>query len=101
MRLYDVVPYESHIFPMTRPDGMAVISLLHGGPTPEKTGYRLLELGCAGGGNLIPLAYYNPGSQFVGIDKSTVEIDQAKTASTALKIDDFGSLMRRFDEFML
>ena len=47
---------------------------------------RVLELGCASGGNLIPMAYMLPGSEFLGIDSSQAEIadGQAKLAELAL-----------------
>ncbi len=39
---------------------------------------RVLELGCASGGNLIPLADAYPQATFVGIDASTRQIDAGK-----------------------
>jgi methyltransferase-like protein/SAM-dependent methyltransferase len=48
---------------------------------------RVLELGCASGGNLIPMAYGLPGSEFVGIDYSARQIakGQATVAALGLK----------------
>jgi methyltransferase-like protein len=48
---------------------------------------RVLELGCAVGGNLIPMAYGLPGSEFVGIDSSAAQIaeGQAAVADLGLK----------------
>ncbi len=45
---------------------------------------RVLELGCAGGGNLLPMAEQLPGSTFVGIDNSAKQIEQAVQATKAL-----------------
>lgn len=39
---------------------------------------RVLELGCASGGNLIPMALSWPGGRFVGIDLSQRQIDDGK-----------------------
>ncbi len=38
---------------------------------------RVLELGCAGGGNLIPMASHLPQSEFVGVDLSVRQVEQA------------------------
>lgn len=84
---YDEVPYPStsHIF--THPDNLATAAILLGlTPTPV-TQCRVLELGCAGGGNLIPLAISLPHSEFVGIDASAVQITEAQAAQTALGLN--------------
>ncbi len=72
---YDVVPYKSHSYPQSHPDHLATLGRLFGLTTaPPITGCRVLELGCAGGGNLIPMAYRFPESTFVGIDLSIREL---------------------------
>jgi cyclopropane fatty-acyl-phospholipid synthase-like methyltransferase len=38
----------------------------------------VLELGCAAGGNLMPMAASSPDSQFVGIDLSNVQITEGQ-----------------------
>lgn len=35
---------------------------------------RVLELGCAGGGNLIPMAWYLPKATFLGVDRAAVPL---------------------------
>lgn len=71
---YDEVPYESHPFAQTHPSRLFTIGTLFGmRPTPVQR-CRVLELGCAGGGNLIPMADYLPDSEFVGIDLSDRQI---------------------------
>ena len=35
---------------------------------------RVLVLGCAGGGNLIPMASHLPESRFVGVDRSRRQV---------------------------
>jgi SAM-dependent methyltransferase len=39
---------------------------------------RVLELGCASGGNLIPMAVSLPGSRFVGIDLSPLQVESGR-----------------------
>ena len=75
---YDQVPYPSLSHANTHPDNLAVMAILAGlHPAPlEKC--RVLELGAASGGNLIPMAYGLPHSQFLGIDISGVQIAEGK-----------------------
>ena len=47
---------------------------------------RILELGCASGGNLIPMALIHPRSHFVGIDLSPRQIEQGQAVITELGI---------------
>ena len=72
---YDEVPYESHAFPQSHPDRLAAIGRLFGMNPASVENCRVLELGCASGGNLIPMAYQLPGSEFVGVDNSQREVD--------------------------
>src|SRR5262245_43136261 len=65
---YDVVQYESHPFVQTHPSRLFTVATLFGlRPVPVQK-CRVLEIACAAGGNLIPMADYLPESEFVGID---------------------------------
>jgi methyltransferase-like protein/cyclopropane fatty-acyl-phospholipid synthase-like methyltransferase len=77
---YDQIPYTSHAFPQTHPDRLATIARIFGLSPPNVAACRVLELGCASGGNLIPMAFNLPGSEFVGIDLSRRQVDEAQTA---------------------
>lgn len=73
---YDEVPYDSYPFPQSHPNRLATIaSLLGMSPAPLAT-CRVLEMGCASGGNLIPMAAAMPEAQFTGIDASKRQIEQ-------------------------
>ncbi len=72
---YDLVPYESHSYPQSHPDHLAALGSLFGLDPPPVNRCRVLELGCASGGNLIPLAYRSPESTFVGLDLSIKELE--------------------------
>ena len=50
------MPYASHPFPQTHPDRLAVLGWLFALEPPTLENCRELELGCAAGGNLIPMA---------------------------------------------
>ncbi len=71
---YDEVPYPSGAFEQTHPDRLAAVATLFGmKPAPLET-CRVLELGCASGGNLVPMAHALPGAHFLGVDISSREI---------------------------
>jgi methyltransferase-like protein/cyclopropane fatty-acyl-phospholipid synthase-like methyltransferase len=71
---YDEVPYESFSFPQTHPDRLATVATLFAlKPAPVER-CRVLELGCASGGNLVPMASDLPDSSFVGIDLSARQV---------------------------
>jgi len=84
---YDEVPYSSYPIADTHPRHLEALAVLFGMEPPPLLGCRVLELGCASGGNLIPLADELPESQFLGIDLSArqVEEGQATIADLGLK----------------
>ena len=71
---YDEVPYESRPFPQTHPGRSAALARLFGLAPPNVATARILELGCASGGNLIPLASAFPQASFLGVDLSPLQI---------------------------
>jgi SAM-dependent methyltransferase/methyltransferase-like protein len=77
-RSYDALPYTSNPFPNTHPSllgALARLFALEAAPLGEA---RVLELGCASGGNIIPLAARHPGASFVGIDLSNAQIEAGR-----------------------
>jgi 2-polyprenyl-3-methyl-5-hydroxy-6-metoxy-1,4-benzoquinol methylase len=80
---YDRIPYRSLPYPLTRPAHVAAIAQTLGLALPAVTTARVLEIGCAGGGNIIPLAAAFPDARFVGIDLSPVQIGQARERAAA------------------
>ena len=75
---YDEVPYESYPYALTNPCHLSTLATLFGINAPEVENSRILELGCAAGGNLIPHAVLYPKAHFIGVDLSKVQIDEAK-----------------------
>lgn len=71
---YDEVPYESQAFHETHPDHLATIARLHGLKPAAPSRSRVLELGCASGGNLIPMAISLPEARLVGVDLSARQV---------------------------
>ena len=72
---YDELPYDSLPLPETQPDFLAAVARLHGFDAPDPSRARILELGCAQGGNLIPLAWRWPAADCVGVELSRVQAE--------------------------
>jgi SAM-dependent methyltransferase len=81
---YDDVPYDSNPIWVTHPDHLAVVATLAGMRPAPVDHCRVLELGCASGGNLIPMAVALPGSQFVGVDLSPAQVGVGHATIAAL-----------------
>jgi SAM-dependent methyltransferase len=83
---YDEFPYRSFPIEWTAPERLALASLLHGGPRQRLDEYRVLELGCGDGTNLLPMAYYRPHATFVGIDSAHTRIAVANEKRSSLRL---------------
>lgn len=82
-RAYDEDPYPDFAFWFTHPDHLGMMARLMGVPTCDTERARVLEIGCAVGGNLIPMASSAPGARFVGVDLSGVQIETARASASA------------------
>jgi methyltransferase-like protein/cyclopropane fatty-acyl-phospholipid synthase-like methyltransferase len=82
---YDELPYDSKPRYATHPDCLATLATLLGMDPAPVPRCRVLELGCATGGNLIPMAATLPDSRFVGIDLSLRQIETGRAV-----IEDLG-----------
>jgi len=76
MNPYDLVPYGGWSYAFTHPDILATVARLRGIVSAPVENCRVLEIGCAAGYNLIPMAISLPGSHFVGIDYAGSQIDE-------------------------
>lgn len=84
--VYDASPYPVLSHSDTHPDKAATIATLLGLNPPPITNCRVLELGCAGGGNLLPMAESLRNSTFVGVDYATKQIEQARERAEQLSL---------------
>jgi methyltransferase-like protein/cyclopropane fatty-acyl-phospholipid synthase-like methyltransferase len=75
---YDEFPYPNYSFPQTHPDRLAVVATLLGLTAAPPERCRILELGCAAGGNLIPMADSLPESTLLGIDLSSRQVAEGQ-----------------------
>lgn len=85
--VYDELPYRSLPIEWTAPERLALTSALHCGPRGKLDDYRVLEIGCADGSNLIPMAWYRPQATFVGIDAAQSQIALANEDKKSLGLD--------------
>ncbi len=86
MLTYDALPYDTKPSFLTHPDRITAVARLYGLATAEPTQCRVLEIGCGTGANLLPMAAALPGSTFVGIDLSPVQIRMGQAAATSLDL---------------
>src|SRR5438874_4045643 len=82
--IYDVLPYPHRAFAQAHPDVLATVATVFGMTPPAVEQARVLELGCASGGNLIPMAEQLPGARFVGVDASARQVDAGRAVVRAL-----------------
>jgi SAM-dependent methyltransferase len=102
---YDVTPYIDLSYKATHPDRLATMARLLGRSPASIERCRVLEIGCAAGGNLLPMAYSLPNADFVGIDYSARQIEDGRARIAELGFDnlqlicaDLGSLDAALEE---
>lgn len=80
---YDQVPYPFDSFPESQPRRLQAVAHLLGLETPAPAECRVLEIGCAVGGNIVPMAYSLPKATLIGIDLAASQIEIAKKFAEA------------------
>ena len=75
---YERLPYVSLPVSYTQPTNLAALVQLFGLSAPSLERPRVLELGCASGGNLIPLASRHREGHFLGLDLSRRHVGDAQ-----------------------
>jgi SAM-dependent methyltransferase len=98
-RSYDALPYASDPFPFTHPSQLGAIARLFGLEAAPPARARILELGCASGGNIIPLAARLPGATVVGVDLSAVQVAAGGARIAALGLKNIELRCRDFFAF--
>ncbi|GMQ78590.1 MAG: methyltransferase regulatory domain-containing protein [Anaerolineae bacterium] len=81
---YDALPYAFLTHRKTHPNYLAVMGSIFGMKPAQPEKCRVLEVGCAIGGNIIPMAYSLPESQILGIDYSANQIQFGREAIESL-----------------
>lgn len=81
---YDETPYISNAFTYTSPGNLRAVASLYGLRAPALDNARVLELGCAAGGNLLPFALAYPGATAIGIDLAPQQIEAGQQVAEKL-----------------
>lgn len=96
---YDELPYPSAPYPYTHPDHLATLATLFGLETAAIEDSRVLEVGCADGANLIPMALTLPRAHCVGIDLSQRQIAAGRRMIERLKLTNIELLHGDLSDF--
>ncbi len=88
-KAYDEIPYVNPPKPYTHLSRIAAIGQRRGITPPSSASCRVLELGCADGGNLLPMAVQFSECQFVGIDLSQIQIEMGRETIQKLSLTNF------------
>jgi methyltransferase-like protein len=81
---YEQLPYESNPIAGSHPDQLGTMAYLNGLEPPRIEEARILELGCASGGNLLEVAESFPEATFVGIDQAPNQVAEGNRMLAAL-----------------
>ncbi len=104
---YNEVVYPGGSHGNTHPDNLYLIGRMFGLNPTAMDKMRVLEIGCAIGNNLFPMAVKFPNAQFVGIDLSDRQITEARRVATDGGFDnvqfvcgsivDYATMLGKFD----
>lgn len=95
---YDLLPYQSKPFAQSQPARLGAIARLFGLDAAPLAGARVLELGCASGGNIIPHAMRYPDAKFVGIDLARTQVAAGRARIAKLGLSNIEILCQSFTE---
>lgn len=84
---YDDAPYLSCAFEASAPEHLRSVAWLFGLDAPDPATARVLELGCAAGGNVIPFAQRHPRAHVIGVDLSTQQVEEGNALIARMGLD--------------
>ncbi|WP_336153698.1 class I SAM-dependent methyltransferase [Fusobacterium polymorphum] len=96
---YDEAPYKSKTFYYTQPGRQQMVLKLLGFKTPDLEKARVLEIGCSFGGNIIPFAVENPKAEVIGVDLSSVQIEEGNRIIEYLGLENIRLIHQNVLEF--
>ena len=94
---YDRLPYTDHAYAESHPNRLAVVARLSGWRPPDLRGARVLEIGCARGGNLLPMAASWPEASLVGLEPSVRQAEEARRTADAAGLTNVEILRSGFE----
>lgn len=95
---YDLLPYQSKPFAQSQPARLGAIAKLFALDAAPMENARVLELGCASGGNIIPHAVRYPNAKFVGVDLARTQVAAGRARITKLGLSNIEILCQSFTE---
>ena len=95
---YDQTPYSSTPHIRLHPGRMAANARWMGLAGPDAATGRVLEIGCASGGHILPLAAAMPAARFLGVDLSPVQIEAGRKRLASLGLTNIELRAQSFEE---
>ncbi|MGL5839712.1 MAG: methyltransferase regulatory domain-containing protein [Sphingorhabdus sp.] len=95
---YDLLPYQSKPFAQSQPARLGAIAKLFALDAAPMENARVLELGCASGGNIIPHAMRYPNAKFVGVDLARTQVAAGRARIAQLGLSNIEILCQSFTE---
>lgn len=83
---YDAIPYHDFPYSFSHVRHLETMAVLFGMSPPDASRARVLEMGCAAGGNLIPQAMDYPEGRFLGIDLSQRQVAEGRRLIESLAL---------------
>ncbi|HJL14398.1 MAG TPA: class I SAM-dependent methyltransferase [Sandaracinaceae bacterium LLY-WYZ-13_1] len=95
---YGVVPYDCRPDPLSHPWRLGVAARRAGLEAPDVHRFRMLELGCADGSHLLPIAAAHPDCEIVGVERGSTAAGVAVAAAERLGLENLRILNRDLRE---
>jgi methyltransferase-like protein/2-polyprenyl-3-methyl-5-hydroxy-6-metoxy-1,4-benzoquinol methylase len=95
---YDLLPYESKPFAVSQPARLGALAKIFALGAAPMENARVLELGCASGGNIIPHAMRYPKAKFVGVDLARTQVAAGRARIAQLGLSNIEILCQSFTE---
>jgi SAM-dependent methyltransferase len=83
---YDEVKYPSLPRKQSHPAFISALALISGLVLPPVERWRVLEIGCGNGSNILPLAFDYPEGQFIGVDRAQNPIRAGRALASRLQL---------------
>jgi SAM-dependent methyltransferase len=83
---YDEVRYPSFPRNQSHPAFISALSAIAGFSLPPVEGWRVLEIGCGDGSNILPLALDYPEGMYVGVDRAQIAIEVGRELASRLHL---------------
>ncbi|MCA9566980.1 MAG: class I SAM-dependent methyltransferase, partial [Myxococcales bacterium] len=93
---YDAFPYRSRAYMESHIDRLYLVAHLFGLEPVPVDRCRVLEIGCADGGNLVPMAERLPNSEFVGVDLAARQVEDGQRWIEPLGLTNVELVARNF-----